>query len=503
MMRILVSLACLAVTACARLPPLENRTASTALIDTAGTALGRAIAPRAAEHPGRSGIHPLLDSRDAFAARMLLARAAERSLDVQYYIWNDDLSGRLLFGALREAAGRGVRVRLLLDDNNTAGLDPTLAALDAHANIEVRLFNPFVSRGVRWLGYLTDFSRLNRRMHNKSFTADNQATIIGGRNVGDEYFDAAEGMVFVDLDVLAVGPVVTEVSQDFDRYWASGSSYPVDRLLPRPSEPLRLDADPQAAAKYVDAVKRSPFVRELLERRLPLEWAPTRMVSDPPTKGLGLAPADRLLLQKLREVLGDPQEEVDLVSAYFVPAEAGTAMFTEWARRGVKLRVLTNSFEATDVSVVHAGYAKRRRDLLRAGVALYELRPLAPEAEKGGARLVGSSGSSAASLHAKTFSVDRARVFIGSFNFDPRSANLNTEMGFVIESPALAQRIRESFDSRIPARAYEARLSDEGKLYWIERGEGSNVRHETEPGTTFWQRLAVGLLSLLPIEWML
>ena len=503
MKRIHVFLACLTVTACAQPPPLENRTASTAFTDTSGTALGRAIAPRATEYPGRSGVYPLLDSRDAFAARMLLARAAERSLDVQYYIWKDDLSGRLLFEALREAAGRGVRVRLLLDDNNTAGLDAMLAALDAHPHIEVRLFNPFVNRRVRWLGYLTDFSRLNRRMHNKSFTADNQATIIGGRNVGDEYFDAAEGMVFVDLDVLAVGPVVTEVSQDFDRYWASGSSYPVDRLLPRPSEPLRLEPDPQAAAKYLEVVKRSPFVRELLERRLPFEWAPTSMVSDHAAKGLGLAPADGLISQKLKELLGNPQKELDLVSAYFVPAQAGTALFAEWAKSGVKLRVLTNSFEATDVSVVHAGYAKRRRALLEAGVTLYELRPLAPEAGKADARLVGSSGSSAASLHAKTFSVDRARVFIGSFNFDPRSANLNTEMGFVIESPELAQRLREAFDRRIPARAYEARLSNEGNLYWIERGDGANVRHDTEPGTSVWQRLAVRLLSLLPIEWML
>ncbi len=476
---------------------------STALKDTADTRLGGAATSLAAAHPGESGVYPLLDSRDAFAARALLARAAERSLDVQYYIWKDDLSGRLLFEELRAAAARGVRVRLLLDDNNTAGLDPILAMLDADPNIEVRLFNPFANRSARWLGYLTDFSRLNRRMHNKSFTADNQATIIGGRNVGDEYFDAAEGMVFVDLDVLALGPVVTEVSQDFDRYWASGSSYPVDRLLPRPSAPLHLEPGPQAAAKYLEAVKRTLFVRELLERRLPLEWAPTRMVSDPPAKGLGLAPAGGLLSQKLAALLGDPQKELDLVSAYFAPAEAGTELFTGWAKRGVKVRILTNSFEAADVSVVHAGYAKRRRDLLQAGVTLYELRPLAPEAEKGGVRLVGSSGSSAASLHAKTFSVDRARVFIGSFNFDPRSANLNTEMGFVIESPALARRIRESFDGRIPARAYEARLSDEGKLYWIELGDGTKVRHDTEPGTSFRQRLAVRLLSVLPIEWML
>jgi putative cardiolipin synthase len=492
--------------ACAQLPSLEGRPVSRALADTEATPLGRAIAPAAGKHPGLSGVYPLLESRGAFAARVLLARAAERSLDVQYYIWNDDLSGRLLFEELRAAAERGVRVRLLLDDNGVAGLDGALAALDAHPGIEVRLFNPFTTRSARWLGYLTDFMRLNRRMHNKSFTADNQATIVGGRNVGDEYFDAAEGLMFVDLDVLAVGPVVKEVSADFDRYWASGSAYPVARLLPPAKPGFPMQAGVEAGAKYIEAVRRSPFVRELLEGRLPLEWAPARLVSDDPAKGLGEAPKEGTLTHDLKALLGDPQNEVDLVSAYFVPAGAGTATFSEWARRGVKVRVLTNSFEATDVSVVHAGYVKRRKALLESGVALYELRALSrtPEPARGApVGSSGSSGSSAASLHAKTFAADRRNVFIGSFNFDPRSANLNTEMGVVIESPALAQRIADAFDQGIPERAYEARLSKNGELYWIERRDGTSVRHHTEPGTTLWQRLAVRFLSWLPIEWLL
>jgi putative cardiolipin synthase len=486
--------------ACAELPSLDNRPASQALVDTEATALGRAIAPAAGEHPGRSGVYPLAGSRDAFAARVLLARAAERSLDVQYYIWKDDLSGRMLLEELYQAAGRGVRVRLLLDDNGIAGLDPALAALDAHPDIEVRLFNPFPNRTVRWLGYLTDFSRLNRRMHNKSFTADNQATIVGGRNVGDEYFDAAEGLVFIDLDVLAVGPVAKEVSADFDRYWASDSSYPAARLLAPAAPGFAIGADGAKAREYTEAVKRSPFVRELLAGRLPFEWAPTRLVSDDPAKGLRDVPRDALITRKLTNLLGDPLREVDLVSAYFVPAEAGTQLFTEWAKRGVDVRVLTNAFEATDVAVVHAGYVKRREALLQAGVRLYELRALDASPEQ---RLAGSSGSSAASLHAKTFSVDRTHVFIGSFNFDPRSAHLNTEMGIVIRSPALAQRIADVFDRAIPGRAYEPRLDASGGLFWIEQRDGAEVRHDIEPGTAWWQRLAVGFLSLLPIDWLL
>ena len=211
------------------MPSLADRSVSAALRDTSDTRLGRGIEPLVALHPSEAGIYGLADARDAFAVRMLLAQTAEKSLDLQYYIWRGDLTGTLLFDALRAAGDRGVRVRLLLDDNGTPGLDARLAALDAHPNIEVRLFNPFVIRSPRAIGYLTDFFRLNRRMHNKSFTADNQATVIGGRNVGDEYFDAVgEGALdFADLDVLAVGPVVRDVSSDFDRYWASESAYPV------------------------------------------------------------------------------------------------------------------------------------------------------------------------------------------------------------------------------------------------------------------------------------
>ncbi len=467
-------------------------------IPARNTRLGRAIAPRTAAHPGKSGFHALVEPRDAFAARAHLARAAERFLDVQCYIWRADYSGNLLFQALHDAAGRGVRVRLLLDDNNTKGLDATLAALDAHANIEVRLFNPFRWRGQRWLGYLTDFSRLNRRMHNKSFTADNQATIIGGRNVGDEYFDAGEGMVFEDLDVLAVGPIVGEVAADFDRYWASASSHPAARVLPAADGPLRIETV-AAAASYREAVRNSAFARELLEGRLALEWAPARMVSDDPAKGLGLAASSALLPHQLKELLGDPSSTLDLVSSYFVPAAAGTQTLAGIARSGVRIRILTNSLEATDVAVVHAGYARRRKALLKAGITLYELRRLSPARHKRSRGV----GSSASSLHAKTFSVDGTRVFIGSFNFDPRSAELNTEMGFVIESAALAQAIARTLERRVPAEAYEVRLSGTGALHWIERRGADEVRHDIEPGTGFWQRAAIGLLSLLPVEWLL
>jgi putative cardiolipin synthase len=308
---------------CGKLPSLDGRTLSTALTDTRETKLGRAISPLVEAHPNLSGIFPLRDARDAFAARMRLAQQAEHTLDVQYYIWRNDMTGTLLFHALHDAADRGVRVRLLLDDNNTPELDPILAALDSHRNIEVRLFNPFVIRKPRF-GYFTDFFRANRRLHNESFTADNQATIIGGRNVGDEYFGATAGVLFVDLDVLAIGAAVPQVSDDFDRYWNSDSSYPVDRLLPRvPVEQLgsltaaaqRVEAAPQAV-DYVNAVRDSSFMQQLVAKTLQFEWAPTHIISDDPAKGLGRAAPDALFPERLKKVLGQPATELELVSAY-------------------------------------------------------------------------------------------------------------------------------------------------------------------------------------------
>jgi putative cardiolipin synthase len=489
-----------------RLPPLEGRPTSRAIADTGNTRLGRAIGPLVEAHPGLSGIYPLPDSRDSFAARAGLVRAAERTLDIQYYIWRRDMLGIVLLGALKEAADRGVRVRLLLDDQNTFGLDPMLAALDAHENIEVRLFNPFVPRRPR-IGYLTDFWRANRRMHNKSFTADNQATIIGGRNVGNEYFDAAEGPLFADLDVLAVGPVVQEVSRDFDRYWACDSAYPVARLIPPADqdalqaldrELLRVRQDATALA-YLERVRQLPFAIELAAGRLDFEWARTRMVSDDPGKGLGRAARGASVPDQLRTILGDAVSTIDLISPYFVPTRTSARFFRELARAGVRVRILVNSLEATDVPIVHSGYSKHRRALLDAGVTFYELKRYAPYVLQG-ARRAGLLGSSTTSLHAKTFAVDAARVFIGSFNFDPRSVNLNTELGFVIESPALARQIHQTFDDTVPLNAYEVVLNH-GELRWVEhRANGPELVHETEPGTSAWQRALVWALGLLPID---
>ena len=498
---------------CASLPPLADRKASSALPDTTPTRLRQGIAPATAAHPGKTGILALADPADAFAARVVLAAAAERSLDVQYYIWHGDTTGSLLLEALWRAAERGVRVRLLLDDNGTVGLDALLATLAEQPNVEVRLYNPYAQRDARVLGLLTDFERVNRRMHNKSFTADNLATIVGGRNVGDEYYGAGPAVVFADLDVLAVGPVVAEVSREFDSYWNSASAYPVASLVqaPPPASAQALlaglheaPARPEAKA-YIDRVRAEPFVPALIAGSLPLEWTTAQVLYDDPAKTLDPdLSGDRLLLGGLLHAIGRPHTGFDLVSPYFVPRADGTAALVGLARSGVKVRVLTNSLAASDVAAVHAGYAKWRVELLRGGVQLYEFKPSAAvEATRAGRR--GFAGSSSAALHAKTFAIDGEQIFVGSFNFDPRSARLNTEMGLVLASPRLAGNLRQAFDTEIRLAAYEVVLDPEGSgVIWIERTpDGEERRLTTEPGTSWWLRSGVGILSVLPIDWLL
>jgi putative cardiolipin synthase len=527
------------VSGCATLPPLDGRTASSVLPAAAGTRLHSAIAPATTTRAGQTGIFPLIDGGEAFAARVALAESAERTLDLQYYIWHGDVSGRLMFETVRRAADRGVRVRLLLDDNNTKGLDATLAALDAHPNVEVRLFNPFASRKHRLLGYATDFGRLNRRMHNKSFTADGVATIVGGRNVGDEYFAATDAVGFVDLDVVAIGAAVDDVAKSFDDYWASESSYPVDRLLPAatPADVAALAARGRAtlesdeARRYADSLRESGVVRDLLQRRSDWEWGEAQLVVDDPRKGLGRAERKDYLMSSLEHVLGPIRRELHLVSPYFVPMKEGVAALSAMERRGVQVAVLTNSLEATDVAAVHAGYAKRRRALLDAGVQLYEMKRSAAAVPVGiahrqrwftggrgsgpnsgsnaapgstaGSDLTSGGSSGGASLHAKTFAVDRERIFVGSFNFDPRSAALNTEMGLVIRSPALAGRLADLYAQQIPQISYEVRRAAGGGLEWVEREGSVEWVHTTEPGTTRLQRFGVGVLQRLPIDWLL
>lgn len=503
------------------LPAIEPRRYSNAIGGSNEGPLARGARQLAAAHPGLSGIHMLNDGRSGFAARMTLAKSAAHTLDVQYYIWKGDLSGSLLLNELRAAAARGVRVRLLLDDNGISGLDEPLAALDQAPNIEVRIYNPFTIRKPKLLGYLADFPRLNRRMHNKSFTADGVATVIGGRNVGDEYFGARDGGLFADLDLLTIGPAAADVERQFDTYWNSASAYPAERILPRvpPERIAAIDAAARAAARnprsqaYLQAVAQLPIVEQLKSATLAFEWASVAMVSDDPCKTLGRAKECQTLWGKLTQALGMPRHSLDLVSGYFVPTAAGVAALGTLAREGKDVRVLTNAFETTDVGIVHSGYASRRKALLKAGVKLFEMRvsDAMPRTRMlgSGSGSGGSTGSgpvlrsSASMLHAKTFAIDGQRIFVGSFNFDPRSMHLNTELGFLIDSSALASQMNRAFAEQILARSYQVVLTPAGSLQWVEHEGARIVRRDVEPGTTWYTRAATWLLSRLPIEWLL
>ncbi|MDO5069139.1 MAG: phospholipase D family protein [Neisseria zoodegmatis] len=494
---------------CLSLPSLENRTVTHYLDVPASkrltTALKSPTKRNADWQDDTSGIYILDDAHDAFVARATLIDSADHTLDLQYYIWHNDVSGKILFNMLHRAAVRGVRVRLLLDDNNTNGLDHVLAALNSHPNIEIRLFNPFLNRKWRALGYLTDFPRLNRRMHNKTLTADNHATILGGRNIGDEYFNISADTAFADLDILATGRVVSEVSEDFDRYWASDSAYPLERIVRRANvekgwRDLEIGDDDKnrILARYRSDLEQSKLFEAIKNNQIEWQYVKTKLVSDDPSKGLNRDRHKPQISEKIDEALGSPEKEIYLVSPYFVPTKEGTEAIADLVKQGVKVTVLTNSLQATDVAAVHSGYARYRKPLIKAGVDLYELKAnhAVPRSKDRGL-----TGSSSTSLHAKNFIVDRQRVFIGSFNLDPRSARLNTEMGVVIENPELAQKMQNKLQQTTPEYAYKVTLNQRNKLQWQDPEDGTVSSKEPEAG--LWKRITVKILSVLPIEGLL
>ena len=513
------------------LPPMPERNASSVLTAGADSPLAQAATPPAGD-AGRSGAALLRDPLQALATRVSLVRTARRSVDVQVYIWQPDASGRLLMQELWQAAARGVRVRLLVDDNGIDGMDPWLQALATQRGVEVRLYNPFVQRRFKTLGYLTDFERLNRRMHNKSFTADGLATIVGGRNIGDVYYGVDASVQFADLDVLALGPAAQDTARHFDGFWNSALAYPLQALL-GPADPAALEAR-RAELANPASVPEVAALRSLLQQTpwlaaagLPaLQWVPVQVLSDIPGKGPAPsaatgpgpgapaataaaasaegAPGARIT-EPLLAVLSAARTSLDLVSPYFVPGDAGVRRLVELARGGVKVRIVTNSLAATDVVAAHPGYARHRQALLAAGVELFELKPdaAARAATRRPVRMMQLAFSSSASLHGKVFLVDGRRLFAGSFNLDPRSANVNTEMGLLIDSPELTATLASDIERDLPTATYRLVLAADGTLQWLESGAGGPVVHTGEPHAGLLRRMAARVLSWLPIEGLL
>ena len=439
------------VSGCATLPDNTDRRESRAFADTSGTYLGRQIADELAAHPGKSGFIPLASGLDAFVARAVLSIQAEKSIDAQYYLFHDDLTGMLFLDQLIKAADRGVRVRLLVDDMDLAGRDLGAAMLDSHPNMEVRLFNPFSRETGRITQFVTRLGSVTRRMHNKSFTVDNQVTILGGRNIGDEYFEAQPDLAFADLDVLAVGPVVARVSTSFDKYWNSELAYPATTIAKRqPSEAeakqimagFKAFIAKQADAPYLQALRNSDLAIRMREDRLESFWGNADLVYDQPEKILHKKDKTEYhLAPQLEPYFEEVAKELLLFSPYFVPGKEGTAFLTELASKGVRVKILTNSLSSTDVGIVHSGYMKYREALLRGGVELYELNKKLTRAQR--KQKKGQEGASKASLHTKSFVFDREKVFIGSLNLDPRAIVENTEIGVVISSVDLAREMSD------------------------------------------------------------
>ena len=481
------------------------------------SAFGRSVQRQAAPYDGRSGFRLLPNSNEAFRARAELIRNAQASIDLQYYIVHDGLSTRALVHELLRAADRGVRVRVLLDDTTSDGLDTLMGTLAAHPNIQIRVFNPLHlgrSTGVtRAVGRLFNLSRQHRRMHNKLFLVDNSMAIVGGRNLGDEYFDAEPNLNFTDIDLLGVGPVAEQLGHGFDQYWNSTLSLPIGDFLWR-----QPDADDLRASRRrleISLAEARTRHKALYDRlmayqsnprldvwRNELVWAHSQALWDSPSKVLARDEPDPHLLmtQQLAPELANVHRELILVSAYFVPGESGLLYLTGRADAGTSVKLLTNSLEATDVPAVHGGYAPYRRALLEHGVQLYELRR--QPGDPGAYRSLRLYGSSDSSLHSKAIVFDRRKTFIGSFNFDPRSVLWNTEVGVLVDSPELAEYTRYLAEQGMaPALSYQAKLVGD-QMVWVTEENGKRRMLTSEPGG-LWRRFNAWISKAVGLEKML
>ena len=467
-------------------------------------------------HPDLSGYHPIVTGANAFASRSILTGMATRNIDAQYYIWHDDEAGQLLLKDLWDAAERGVIVRLLLDDfNNNAKFDQHLLRFASHPNIAVRIINPLMYRKFQTLNYLTGLPRINRRMHNKSMIFDKQITIIGGRNIGDEYLSNDKSSQFADLDVLLIGKVVADIDNSFINYWSAPISFDIETLATLDKgettdfvqglDKLKEDeknGNKSSLSIYKTALEDSSIDTDLINKRVPFRWTDMQFLSDDVGKLTKTVPADTNLVHQLRALLGSPSKKLTIISSYFVPTKDGVNTLVELAESGIEIKILTNSFDATDVTAVHSGYSQWRANMLRAGIKIYELKATASE-EKRENKLWKARSQSSTSLHAKAFAVDDYQVFIGSYNVDPRSANINTEMGVIINDDQLATQLHDALSDDLLTQAYEVKLLDNGNLQWHTIEDGQKVIYDSEPRIDVTDHVWLTIMSWLPIDWLL
>lgn len=500
--------------ACSSVAPRVEKTATFRLTQPQLSSLGRSVTPLRRAHPGLSGHVVLSSGRQAFNARIAMAGRASRTLDAQYYIWNNDSTGRILAEQLVAAAGRGVRVRLLVDDYGTGGKDKQLAALDADPHVEVRVYNPFNAgfrSGLRrWANLVLGFSRLNRRMHSKTFIVDNSIAITGGRNIGDEYFDASTTMNHRDRDMLSIGPVVEDVSSQFDEMWNSEWSIPINALsqtrlsdAERERRYLRLREVTAHDKQSLYPLPLAPddqnrLLQSFLDEAI---WAPTSFVYNPPAITGGDEIGGAVVTAQLVQLLMAATTEVLVESAYFTITDETLLRLAPYLDSQLRIKVLTNSLATTDVWTIHAGYTRNREELLRRGVELFEWRV---DGQSCGSVIDNSQLDCADflySLHAKSVVFDRETIFVGSFNLNPRSRLLNTETALIIKSSELAQRIAEDISlNMLPVNSWRLDFNSAGDLHWHGMKKGEPEIKDHEPDTSAMTRFKSSVAAKLPLE---
>lgn len=500
-----LSLFCLVLASCA--PSFRDvpKTPSQALKQAPSTGVAGQLEAAARRHPGKSGFAVLGDNRQAFVDRVALADFAQETLDVQYYIWSADTAGLLLADHLIRAADRGVRVRFLLDDVNFKKRDSATAAIAAHPNIEVRIFNPHRYRSNRTSEFLLNFGKLNKRMHNKVMVMDNACAIVGGRNIADEYFGMGESFNNRDLDIAAVGPVVRELSSTFDEFWNSESSVPIEGFVRdkpdmddfrRQIVTLRSNIRPERCPFPVDqdVAELRGRIDEIMDD---IVWARGEVLFDSYASTQGRDPEGKMN-RRLHAEVKAAQREVHIEAAYFVLRDPAIETIRELAGRGVEVRVLTNALAGNDVVAAQAGHTRRRPQVIRAGAEVHELRPDAPALLS---QVAPQARDSRAALHTKTLVIDGETSFVGSFNLDPRSADINSELGLLVHSEAFARQVGEFLDEGVrPENAYRVTLDENGRTVWTTEVDGETRTWTVDPETTWGRRTMNRLLTLLPIE---
>jgi putative cardiolipin synthase len=490
------------IAGCASVPLDFPKEESMAIADTSNTRQAKEVAVWLDNRPDANRFYPLSQGFDAFGARLVLISVAEASIDAQYFLMKPDNAGLVFAARLLEAANRGVRVRLLLDDIFTTVKDIDLAMLDAHPNVQVRIFNPIARKGIDVLNYLGHFTLANRRMHNKAFIVDNQVAVVGGRNIAVEYFQLETTGEFIDFDMLSTGPIVRDVSAQFDTYWNHKLAMPMEALFAEDGSKKLERARVQVTREMAEAgdsiygkAINTPLMKQFFEQSLDPYIADARLISDDPQKLLEeISDDQQVVVNDMREALAAAEREIYIFTPYFIPRKRGIAFIKELRAKGIRIVLLTNSLATNNHTPVHSHYASYRKDVLRAGVELWEARADA-------AKITTPDGKTELdqlTLHTKGILIDGERIFVGSLNLDPRSIDINTEMGLLIESPELGERLTNNAIERMPKIAYRLQLDENDKITWHATIDGEVVVETTEPQTSAWRRFAAWFLKIAP-----